>query len=45
MDLMTAMIKFLHLRLIYFRHDYFYNLGKMLWLGPQILRDFKQGDC
>ncbi|KIN03507.1 hypothetical protein OIDMADRAFT_26197 [Oidiodendron maius Zn] len=41
MDLMTAILNFLRLSLMYFKHDYFFNLGKTLLLGPQIYTEAK----
>jgi tetratricopeptide (TPR) repeat protein len=40
-SLMAAVMKFLCSALIYFKHDYFYNLGKTLLLGPQVYADGK----
>ena len=40
-DLMTAILNFFRLSLMYFKHDYFYNLGKTLLLGPQIYAEAK----
>jgi hypothetical protein len=38
-NLMTAVIRFLKSSIIFFRHDYFYNLGKTVLLGPKIYSD------
>lgn len=38
---MAAILDFLRCSLMYFRHDYFHNLGKTLLLGPQIYADAK----
>jgi hypothetical protein len=40
-DLMTAILNFFQHSLMYFKHDYFYNLGKTLLLGPQIYAEAK----
>jgi tetratricopeptide (TPR) repeat protein/Cdc6-like AAA superfamily ATPase len=40
-DLMTAVVQFLRSSLLYLKHDYFYNLGKTLLLGPQIYSEGK----
>lgn len=38
-NLMTAVILFLKDSIMFFRHDYFYNLGKTVLLGPKIYSD------
>lgn len=39
--LMTAILLFFKGAIMFFRHDYFFNLGKTILLGPQIYADAK----
>ncbi|KAF8539144.1 hypothetical protein BDD12DRAFT_883109 [Trichophaea hybrida] len=38
-NLMTSVIRFFNSSIIFFKHDYFYNLGKTVLLGPKIYSD------
>ncbi|KAF8244389.1 hypothetical protein K440DRAFT_663489 [Wilcoxina mikolae CBS 423.85] len=38
-NLMTSVIRFFDSSIIFFKHDYFYNLGKTVLLGPKIYSD------
>ena len=40
--LMIAIINFLRMTLLYFKNDYFRNLGRTLALGPKIYTDIKE---
>ena len=41
-NLMTAIILFFKDTLMFFRHDYFYNLGRTLLLGPRIYANARE---
>jgi hypothetical protein len=41
-SLMTAIVLFFKNTLIFFRHDYFYNLGHTVLMGPKIYADAKE---
>jgi tetratricopeptide (TPR) repeat protein len=41
-NLMTAIILFFKSSLMFFRHDYFYNLGRTILLGPKIYANARE---